>query len=157
MTITFFIAIFITRNCVFWKTEILKKRFFDDFSWKWWRRLIWPRFSRLKRKKSKSWVYKISKESKFRKCSKKSRQKRDFWLPDILLTSRYFWVFFELFLTLRLDQLPLEKFLKKHRLLKKSCLKSKNEQLFFSNLYFLRNFSKGKWVKWSFKIFDILI
>ena len=145
MAITFFLAIFITRNCVFWKCEILKKRFFDDFSWKWWRGLFWPRFSRLKRKKSKSWVYKISKESKFRKCSKKGRQKRDFWLPDILLTSRYFWVFFKHFWTLRLDQLPLEKFLKKYRLLKKSCSFSDFKQLFFNNFMFLRNFFKGNW------------
>ena len=42
-----------------------------------------------------------------------------------------------------MDKLPLEKFLKNIRLLKKSCLKLKNKQLFFSNLYFLRNFSKG--------------
>ena len=39
-----------------------------------------------------------------------------------------------------LDHFPLEKFLKKYRLLKKSCLFFNFKQLFFSNPYFLRNF-----------------
>ena len=54
------------------------------------------------------------------------------------------------FSKLRLNHFPLEKFLKKHGLLKKSCLKSQNKQLFFSNYAFLRNFSKGKWFKRTF-------
>ena len=40
-------------------------------------------------------------------------------------------------------QFPLEKFLKNIKLLKKSCLFLNFKQLFFSNLMFLRNFSKG--------------
>ena len=35
-------------------------------------------------------------------------------------------------------------------MLKKSCLFCDFKQLFFSNPYFLRNFSKGKWFKRSF-------
>ena len=48
---------------------------------------------------------------------------------------------------LKIIQFPLENFLKNIKLLKKSCLKLKNKQLFFRKLVFLRNFSKGKWSK----------
>ena len=48
------------------------------------------------------------------------------------------------------DHFPLEKFLKNIILLKKSCLKLKNKQLFFSNLMFLRKFFKGKLVNFKF-------
>ena len=83
--------------------------------------------------------------SKISKSSKKwSFQKTYFQASSLLL--RLCRAIFR-FLTLHLDHFPLEKFLKKYRLLKKSCSKSKNKQLFFSNLYFLRNFSKGKWSK----------
>ena len=44
-----------------------------------------------------------------------------------------------------LGHFPLEKFLKNIRLLKKSCSFFNFEQLFFSNLIFLRNFFKGSY------------
>ena len=51
--------------------------------------------------------------------------------------------FFNVFLRLHFAHFPLKKFFKNIRLLKKSCLKLKNKQLFFSNPMFLKNFSKG--------------
>ena len=55
------------------------------------------------------------------------------------------------FVNVNFDLFPLEKFLKNYKLLKKSCLKLKNEEVFFSNMVFLRNFSKGNWTKWDVK------
>ena len=70
-----------------------------------------------------------------------------FWRSDIISLKHGF-IFISM-MELHLDHFPLEKFLKNIWLLKKSCSKSQNEQLFFSNLYFLRNFSKGNWSKWN--------